>query len=317
MVGSAVVVMVLPLAGAVMVGAAGGGGTLMVKVSAVEGAELGPPAAACVAVTEWLALLSGVVGVKLQLPLATVVDAGDVPSIDTVTVSPLIPDPEMVGSAVVVMVLPLAGAVMVGAAGAAGTLMVKLSAVEGAELGPPAAACVAVTEWLALVSGVVGVSSSCRSPPSSSRDVPSIETVTVSPLIPDPEMVGSAVVVMVLPFAGAVMVGAAGGGGGTLMVKVSAVEAERELGPLPAACVAVTEWLALVSGVVGVKLQLPLATVVEPTDVPSIDTVTVAVAADPRPGDGGIGGRGDGGAIRRSRDGRRRRGRRGGLPAES
>ena len=35
----------------------------------------------------------------------------------------------------------------------------------------------------------------------------------MSPLIPDPEMVGSAVVVMVLPLAGAVMVGAAGGGG--------------------------------------------------------------------------------------------------------
>ncbi len=61
----------------------------------------------------------------------------------------------MVGSAVVVMVLPLAGAVMVGAG--VGTLMVKLSAVEEDELGPPAAACVAVTEWLALVSGVVGV----------------------------------------------------------------------------------------------------------------------------------------------------------------
>ena len=38
-----------------------------------------------------------------------------------------------------------------------GTLMVKLSALEGAELGPPAAAWVAVTEWLALASGVVGV----------------------------------------------------------------------------------------------------------------------------------------------------------------
>ena len=85
------------------------------------------------------------------------------------TVSPLIPDPEMVGSAVVVMVLPFAGAVMVGAAGGGGTLMVKVSAVEGAELGPPAAACVAVTEWLALLSGVVGVKLQCRSPPSSSR----------------------------------------------------------------------------------------------------------------------------------------------------
>ena len=40
----------------------------------------------------------------------------------------------------------------------------------------------------------------------------------MSPLTPDPEMVGSAVVVMVLPLAGAVMVGAAGGGGGLVAV---------------------------------------------------------------------------------------------------
>ncbi len=89
------------------------------------------------------------------MPPATVVVPATLPSMETLTVSPLTPDPEMAGSAVVVMVLPLAGAVMVGAPG--GTLMVKLSALEGAELGPPAAAWVAVTEWLALVSGVVGV----------------------------------------------------------------------------------------------------------------------------------------------------------------
>ena len=41
-----------------------------------------------------------------------------VPSIETVTVSPLTPVPAMAGSAVVVSVLPLAGLVMVGAAGA-------------------------------------------------------------------------------------------------------------------------------------------------------------------------------------------------------
>ena len=87
----------------------------------------------------------------------TVVVPATLPSMETLTVSPLTPVPEMAGSAVVVMVLPLAGAVMVGAAGGVGTLMVKLSALEGAELGPPAAAWVAVTEWLALVSGVVGV----------------------------------------------------------------------------------------------------------------------------------------------------------------
>ncbi len=271
MVGSAVVVMVLPLLGAVMLGA--GGGTLMVKVSALEGAELGPPAAAWVAVTEWLVLLSGAVGVKLQLPPVTVVLPATLPSIETVTVSPLIPDPEMVGSAVVVMVLPLLGAVMLGAGGAVGTLMVKVSALEGAELGPPAAAWVAVTEWLVLLSGAVGVK--LQLPPVTvvlPATFPSIETVTVSPLIPDPEMVGSAVVVMVLPLLGAVMLGA---GGGTLMVKVSALEG-AELGPPAAAWVAVTEWLVLLSGAVGVKLQLPPVTVVLPATLPSIETVTVS-----------------------------------------
>ena len=40
--------------------------------------------------------------------------------------------------------------------------------------------------------------------------VPSIETVTVSPLTPVPAMAGSAVVVSVLPLAGLAIVGAAG-----------------------------------------------------------------------------------------------------------
>ena len=72
------------------------------------------------------------------------------------TVSPLTPAPEMTGSAVVVSMLPLAGLVMVGAAGAVCTLTVNVS-VATVELGPPEAACVAVTVWLALLSGVVGV----------------------------------------------------------------------------------------------------------------------------------------------------------------
>ena len=62
----------------------------------------------------------------------------------------------MTGSAVVVSVLPLAGLAMVGAAGAVGTATVKVS-VAAVELGPPAAACVAVTVWLALLRGEVGV----------------------------------------------------------------------------------------------------------------------------------------------------------------
>ena len=63
----------------------------------------------------WLALLKGEVGVKLQALLTTAAVPATVPSIETVTVSPLTPVPAMAGSAVVVSVLPLAGLVMVGA----------------------------------------------------------------------------------------------------------------------------------------------------------------------------------------------------------
>ena len=70
--------------------------------------------------------------------------------------SPATPVPEIVGSAVVVSVEPLAGLVIVGAAGAAATLTVNVS-VAAAEDGPPDAACVAVMVWLALLNGLVGV----------------------------------------------------------------------------------------------------------------------------------------------------------------
>src|SRR3984957_14867779 len=113
--GSAVVVSVLPLAGLAMVGAAGAVGTATVKGSVGAGA-LGP-AAAWVAETVWLALLKGEVGVKLRALLTTAAVPATVPSIETVTVSPLTPVPAIAGSAVVVSVLPLAGLVMVGAAG--------------------------------------------------------------------------------------------------------------------------------------------------------------------------------------------------------
>ena len=298
-----------PVVLVLMVLPAGGGGTLMVKVSVFEEDELGPAAAACVAVTEWLALVSGVVGVKLQLPLATVVVPTDVPSIDTVTVSLVIPDPEMVGSAVVVIVLPLSGAVMVGAAGGGGgTLMVKVSVFEEDELGPAAAACVAVTEWLALVSGVVGVK--LQLPLATvvvPTDVPSIDTVTVSPVIPDPEMVGSAVVVIVLPLSGAVMVGAAGGrrhvdGEG---VRVRGRRAR-----------ATGRRLRRGHRMAGVgerrrRREAPAAARDRGrADGRPVDRHGHRVAGDPGPGDGRISGRGDRAATQRSRDGRRRRRRR-------
>ena len=59
----------------------------------------------------------GEVGAKLQALLTTAAVPATVPSIETVTASPLTPVPTMAGSAVVVSVLPLAGLAMVGAAG--------------------------------------------------------------------------------------------------------------------------------------------------------------------------------------------------------
>jgi hypothetical protein len=91
--------------------------TLTMKVSEAA-VELKPPGAACVAVMVWLALLRAELGVKLHAPLATAAVPATAPSIDTVTVSPLKPPPEIVGVAVVVSVLPLAGLEIVGAAGA-------------------------------------------------------------------------------------------------------------------------------------------------------------------------------------------------------
>ena len=125
------------------------------KVS-VAAVELGPPAAACVAVAVWLALLKGERGVNVQALLTTGAVPATVPSIETVTVSPLTPVPAIAGSAVVVSVLPLAGLAMVGAAGAVGRATMKVS-VAAVELGPPAAAWVAEIVWLALLKGEVGV----------------------------------------------------------------------------------------------------------------------------------------------------------------
>src|SRR4029077_10336296 len=192
-----------------MVGAAGAVCTLTVNVS-VAAVDLGPPEAACVAVTVWLALLKGDVGLNVQALLETSAVPTCVPSIETVTVSPLTPVPPLAGSAVVVSLLPLAGLVIAGAAGAVGRATVKVS-VAAVELGPPAAAWDAEMVWLALLKGEVGVKlQALLTTAAVPATVPSIETVTVSPLTPFPAMTGSAIVVSVLPLAGLVMVGAAG-----------------------------------------------------------------------------------------------------------
>ena len=142
-----------------------GGVTATVKVS-VAAVELGPVETACVAVTVWLALLSAMVGVKLQSLLATEAVPATVPSMDTVTVSPVTPVPEIAGSALVT-VEPAAGLVIVSAGSVTATVKVSVAAVE---LGPVEAACVAVTVWLALLSAMVGVKLQSLCDRSGSRD---------------------------------------------------------------------------------------------------------------------------------------------------
>ena len=62
----------------------------------VAAVEPGTPEAACVAVTVWLALLKGDVGVNVQALLTTVAVPTCVPSMEMVTVSPLTPPPDMI-----------------------------------------------------------------------------------------------------------------------------------------------------------------------------------------------------------------------------
>ena len=204
MVGVAVAT-VVPLAGAVITGG-GGKFVLTVNVSAVEACDGVPAALVSVAVAVWLALESAAVGVRLHVPLvATVVVPAVTPSMSTVSLSEAWPVPEIVGVAVVIVV-PLAGAVMDGGGGTV-VSTVNVSAVDGDEV-TPALVSVAVAVWLALESAAVGVR--LHVPLVETVVVPavtpSMSTVSVSLAWPVPEIVGVAVATVV-PLAGAVMDG--------------------------------------------------------------------------------------------------------------
>ena len=80
---------------------------------------------------------------------------GAPPSIDSETMSPATPVPEIVGVVVVVSIEPLAGLAIVGAAGALATLTVNVSVAAAEAAPPPGAAWVADRLWLPLPSGLV------------------------------------------------------------------------------------------------------------------------------------------------------------------
>lgn len=147
------------------------------------------------------------VGTHDQVPSeSTVAVQIVVPPSLTVTVSPGVPVPEIVGE-VSVVVDPFAGAVMAGATGST----VKVIGADAAEVLPPASVCVAVSVFEPVGSGAVGVQDQVPSTATvavHTAVVPS-NTVTESPGVPVPEIAG-VVSVVELPSLGDVIAGATG-----------------------------------------------------------------------------------------------------------
>jgi hypothetical protein len=178
-----------------------------------------------------------------------------------------------VTTVVPVTVEPVPGPVTIGASGAWVSTL-KVTVAEGTA---PLTLSVALTVWLPSESGVGGTK--VQLPLASATVVPtctpSMKTWTVAPGCAVPWIAGVAVF-SVAPSLGAVIVGCTAVGA-TLKVVV----AEGTL-MFPAESVAVAEAVCepVESGVVGVKVQCPLASAVAvPTTVPSMVTVTVAPGA--------------------------------------
>jgi hypothetical protein len=237
-----------PSTGDVITGASG----ITFTVTGADASEVVPDAGSV-----WVAVSvegpsgSAVAGVHDHVPSACTVAVQTVlPSASlTVTSSPAVPVPEIVGVASVVDE-PSAGDVIAGTVGA----IVKVSGDDAADVVPETGSvCVAVTVFEPSGSAVVGVHdqvpSACTVAVQRVAPVPSV-TVTVSPAVPLPEIVG-VVSVVVEPDAGAVIVGATG-----TIVKVFASDA-GETTPVGAVWVAVTVWLPSAMAVVGVHDQLP------------------------------------------------------------
>ncbi|EAU68165.1 Pea-VEAacid family [Stigmatella aurantiaca DW4/3-1] len=261
-----------PLAGVTTTGAAGAT-VSTVKLFVLDEGLVLPAASVAVALTVCGPSASGVVGVKLQLPLpSTVVVPTDVPSTMTLMVLPGSPVPLYVGVESL-MSEPLAGVVTTGAAGAT-VSTVKVFVLETGLVLPAASVAVAFTVCGPSASGAVGVrvqlplAFAVAVP----TDVPSTMTLTVLPGSAVPLYVG-VLSLVVDPLAGVATTGATGAVAST--VKLFVLD---EGLVLPAASVAVARTVCgpSASGVVGVKLQLPLAfAVAVPTDVPSTMMLTV------------------------------------------
>ena len=267
---------VLPLAaGAVTVGAVGAVLSTPKVTGGVVVVPLGLLMVATTVVGPWG---NGVAGVQLQLPLALIVvvhTAVPVGDVVTVTWPPGVPVPVKVGAVVLTTLLGV-GPVIEGE-----TLLIANVRVAGELTLPAASLAVATTVWLPLPSAVLGVQA----------HAPLLLAVAVQmgtpPSVTSIVLFGSAVPLkvgvllpVVLPAAGAVIVGVVGAAVSTMMLA-------GVLGALllPAGSVAVAVMLCgpWLSGVPGVQLHVPaaVAVVVQSVVVPSFTVTVLLGSAEP------------------------------------
>ena len=260
---------VLPAAGEMIAGETGA--VLSIVTGVLAAGLVWPVGSVAVVLSVCGPLLSGVVGVQLQLPLAlatavqTVAPPG--PSL-TVMVLPGSALPLMVG-VVLLIGLPDAGDETTGATGA--TVSTLNGCVVGVLVLPAGSVAVTASACGPLLSGVVGVQLQLPllSATAVQTGAPPSVTFTVLPGSAVPLMTG-VVLAVVLPLAGPDTTGAVGAVVSTVNVRAG----EATLPPPESVTVAMMVCGPLLSGALGVQLQLPLAlaVVVHSVTPPSVTT---------------------------------------------
>lgn len=269
-----VLAVVVPVTGAVIVGATGATVSMLNDVGRLAGPAL-PAGSVCLAVIVWGPLLSGALGVQVQLPdgLTTAMHIGVPPSL-MVTVAPGSPVPLSVGC-VPLSTAPAAGVLTTGARGA----------VASTTNGRVATGLVFPAGSVAVTFSVCGPSAS--GVPGVQLQFPSASAVAVHTVTPPSTtlivLLGSALplivgrlLVVVTPAVGAMIVGASGAAESIVIGSVVGVLT------FPAGSFAVTCKVLgpSVNGVAGVQVQLPLASVTAvQIGTPPLPIVTVVLGA--------------------------------------
>lgn len=259
-----------PAGGVISVGASGAA----VSTLTVEGAEAGlvlPAASMALAVNVCVPSKSGVVGAQCQFPLtsATVLQIGVAPS-KTVTALPASAVPVITGCVLLVAV-PLIGAVMLGAIGAAVSTTKLRTA--GALALPAGSVAVARMVWLPSAS-VLEVHDHAPLTLAVVEHSTTPFSVTLSTAPASAVPVISGVLILVLKVSVGVMI--TGVAGASVSIVTALVPAGLVL-PAGSVALALSVYSPGVSGVVGVHAQVPAAvTVVEHSGIPPAVTVITA-----------------------------------------